>query len=83
MSKFKLSTREAMILSILLREYQAGKEDFETNAVRQHIFNIRKKLSRHITGDTITGDIIISMGMGFYAIPDSFKEAIQNHIVEC
>ena len=69
-SSLGLSIGEASILSILLREYQAA--DFPVRAVRQHIHNLRRKLSERYGSDAI-----VSVGMGFYAISDITKAAIK------
>jgi hypothetical protein len=69
-SALRLSLSEAVILSLLLREYQAGT--FPVKAVRQHIHNIRKKLAARYGMDTIS-----SVGMGFYAIPEAVKASIK------
>ena len=66
-----LSLSEAIILSLLLKEYQVN--DFPVRAVRQHIHNLRKKLEERYGNSTI-----ISMGMGFYLISDAIKASIQN-----
>ena len=74
-TRYNLTVSEAFILSVLLREYQAGEIDFKTRAIRQHIYMLRAKLE----GEYGLGTIV-SMGMGFYAIPDFFKEAIKNDL---
>jgi hypothetical protein len=70
-TKLNLSPREAYVLSILLQEYQSN---FDIPAIRQHIYCLRNKLK--MFGE----NVIASMGMGFYAIPDDIKEIIQSHI---
>ena len=65
-----LSLSEAIMLETLLREYQSS--DFPVKAVRQHIHNLRRKLEgRYGLGS------VVSMGVGFYAIPDNIKAGIQ------
>lgn len=73
-ARLKLSPREANILSILLKEYQASNAQFQSSAIRQHIHCLRNKLK--LFGD----NTISSMGMGFYAIPDEIKENIQRYV---
>jgi hypothetical protein len=74
-SKLKLSPQAAFILSLLLREYQAHITEFDSTAYRQHVHTIRKLLYKRF-GDRV----IVSMGMGMYAIPDDIKLAIQKYI---
>jgi hypothetical protein len=74
-SKLKLSPQAAFILSLLLREYQAHITEFDSVASRQHVHTIRKLLHGRF-GDRV----IVSMGMGMYAIPDDVKQAIQKYI---
>ena len=76
-SLFGLTASEGFILSVLLREYQAGEIDFQTKAIRQHIYRLREKLEERYGSGTI-----ISMGMGFYAIPDHKKSSMREDIGE-
>jgi hypothetical protein len=76
-SKFNLSPHGAYILSLLLREYQVHLLNFDTTAPRQHIFAIRNAMRAHLEND-----VIISMGMGMYAISDQMKLAIKDYIYE-
>jgi hypothetical protein len=75
MLKLSLPPRSAMILSLLLREYQAHWLDFHTSAYRQHLFVLRGLLKK-IFGNKC----IVSQGQGMYSIPDYIKEAIQDYI---
>jgi hypothetical protein len=74
-SKLKLSPRSTIILSLLLREYQAHWLEFHTSAYRQHLFVLRKALEKAI-GDKC----IVSNGRGVYSIPDYIKEIIRDFV---
>jgi len=71
-ARLKLSPKEAGILQVLLQEYQSLF--LNDPAIRQHIYCLRKKLK--MFGE----NVIASMGMGFYAIPDDIKTAIETYI---
>lgn len=77
---FNLSLSEATILKTLLREYQAGQDDFHTKAIRQHIYILRRKLGLALKWRPYEGDLIVSMGQGFYAIPDEIKLIIKGRL---
>lgn len=72
--QFKLSPAEAEIVSILLREYKASIPMFRMRAARNHITNIRKKL-RSLLGC----NPIVSVGMGYYLMPDAVKITLTWH----
>lgn len=74
-TKFGLSPCQAFILMLLLKEYQVHANKFNTEATRQQIYKVRDALRGQFGNDTI-----ISVGLGFYAIPDEIKTAIQEFI---
>lgn len=64
---FKFTPTEAQIVHALLREYKYDLHPYKGS--RQHIFNIRRKLSDSLGYDTG----VLSFGYDFYAIPDEVK----------
>jgi hypothetical protein len=74
-TKLRLSPAGAYILMLLLREYQVHINKFNTEAARQQIYSVRNAL-RGKFGD----DVIVSIGLGFYAVPDNVKKAIQEFL---
>lgn len=71
-SKFSLSPSEAAFLQSLLREYQTTSS---STAIRQHVYKLRSKLKKYFKYN-FGSEIIVSVGLKFYAIPEPIKEAI-------
>ena len=75
MTIFGLSPAEADVLCVLLREYKACATDFRGRATRIHIRKVRQKLQPYCGANSI-----LSLGMGYYLIPDPMKTTIKNWI---
>lgn len=72
---FQLTPIETEIVHALLREYKYDLHEYK--GCRQHVFNIRRKLSSSMG----VGAGVISFGLEFYAIPDEVKKKIVKHIL--